>query len=644
MNPLGRWRVPTRETTQKSRARTIGNQHVVGVSERASAGSKLSRWPAAGSAVSSSGPQVDPNLERPCSLEAGTNETVSAWRGLVEFVAVVAGAVGATVVLTAPLAFEADHVGRLDNFDGQFSIWNVAWVARTIVAKPWSVFDANIFFPARNTLAFSEHNLGAGVLAAPLYWATGNPYLTHNVVLLLSFVLSLIGTYYLARHLTGDRYGASAAALAFGLCPYVFARTPHIQLMMTAGLPIGLLAWHRLVERLSVTRALTVGVAIVAQALFCGYYGVFLVVIITLSAAVYAVQHGRVRDGRFWVMHGVAFVVVGIVLMPLFMRYLEVRHAGFRRTLEDAAIFSADWRAYFASGVPAHVWILSHLSGWAEVLFPGVISTTATVATMMGTLCFRKRRSREDQHIIALYGIVSVAAVWLSFGPRAGLYGWVYAVFPAMQWLRAPSRFGVVVALGFAILTAFAVQDLRRSVRYGGVLGLLVIAVTAYELATPLRFLTVPPTAGVYRLLARLPPGPVVEFPYFSRREDVFKHSSYMLRSTAHWKPLINGYSDFLPAGFLDEARTIVEFPRAEAVHVLQARGARYAVIHLAEFADGGSDMRARLSTIGPPLRPLVHIGTDYLYELAPRAESPGDPERVLDEPEAPTPTDLARP
>lgn len=531
---------------------------------------------------------------------------------------VAAGAIAATILLTAPLAFEADHVGRIDNFDGQFSIWNVAWVARTIVVKPWGVFDANIFFPARHTLAFSEHNLGAGILAAPLYWATGNPYLAHNVVLLLSFVLSAIGSYYLARHLVGDRYAASAAALAFGFCPYVFAHTPHIQLMMTAGLPMGLLAWHRLVERLSVLRALVVGVAIVAQALLCGYYAVFLVLIIALAAIIYAVQREKLRDGWFWAMHAVACIVVAIALLPLFIPYLDVRHAGFRRTLEEAARLSADWRAYLASGVPAHRWILDLLSGWTEVLFPGVITTTATVAAVMRILWFPTGHSREDQHIVTLYGLLAVTAVWMSFGPRAGLYGWVYAVFPVMQWLRAPARFGVCVALCFAILTAFAVRDLRRSVRYGGALGLLLLVGLGVELATPLRFTTVSPPSRIYRMLAQLPPGAVVEFPYFFRREDVFGHSSYMLRSTAHWKPLINGFSDFLPAGFLDEARTIADFPGTAAVRLLQVRGARYVVIHFAEFADDGADMHARLASGIACLRPLAHLSTDYLYELVP--------------------------
>ena len=108
---------------------------------------------------------------------------------------VLVGFAALTIALTYPLAF---HLGtvlyRYDtNLDGQFSVWNIAWVARALVIDPVHVLDANIFYPHRGTLAYSETNLGAGALAVPVYWATGNPFAAHNFVLLLSFVLSATG-------------------------------------------------------------------------------------------------------------------------------------------------------------------------------------------------------------------------------------------------------------------------------------------------------------------------------------------------------------------------------------------------------------------------------------------------------------------
>ena len=159
------------------------------------------------------------------------------YAGLKELGLVVLAAALLTAVLTYPVAFQIGRVGRVDKGDGQLSIWNVAWVARTLVVDPLHVFDANIFYPHRGTLAYSENNLGAGALAVPAYWLTRNPYAAHNFVMLLAFVLSATGMYYLVRYLTDDRRAAVVPAIAFAFCPYVFAHTAHIQLLMTAGLP-----------------------------------------------------------------------------------------------------------------------------------------------------------------------------------------------------------------------------------------------------------------------------------------------------------------------------------------------------------------------------------------------------------------------
>ena len=97
------------------------------------------------------------------------------WR---ELAAVTIGSALLTVALTYPIAFKLTHVGRIDNADGRFSVWNVAWVARTLVKDPRHVFDANIFYPHRQTLAYSEANLGA--VRGYRHWLTREPYAALN--------------------------------------------------------------------------------------------------------------------------------------------------------------------------------------------------------------------------------------------------------------------------------------------------------------------------------------------------------------------------------------------------------------------------------------------------------------------------------
>jgi hypothetical protein len=295
------------------------------------------------------------------------------WR---ELVIVFLGFGASTLVLMHQVAFHLGTVARIDNGDGQFSIWNVAWVARTLVVDPLHVFDANIFYPHRWTLAYSEANLGEGALAVPVYWLTRNAYAAHNAVLLLSFVLSGTSTYYLVRYLAGDRRAAAVAAIGFAYCPFVFGHTPHIQLEWTAGLPLALLAFHRLADRPTIGRGAVLGAVVGAQALFCAYYAVFAVLIVGYAALVLAATRRLWTDARYWTALLAAAIATALVGAPLYFPYALLRNqTGFSRTLTDAGSFSATWSMYFASGAYAHAWMLSLVRYRGEVLFPGFVTS-----------------------------------------------------------------------------------------------------------------------------------------------------------------------------------------------------------------------------------------------------------------------------
>ena len=111
------------------------------------------------------------------------------FRGSRELVLVVLGAVLLACLMTYPLIVGFDHVGRVDNNDGRWSIWVVSWVAHALTTDPLHLFRANIFYPHQDALAYSEANIAAGVVGVPVWLLTKNPYATHNFVLLVSFVV-----------------------------------------------------------------------------------------------------------------------------------------------------------------------------------------------------------------------------------------------------------------------------------------------------------------------------------------------------------------------------------------------------------------------------------------------------------------------
>jgi hypothetical protein len=563
-------------------------------------------------------------------------------RGAGEAALVVLTAAALAVAMTYPLAFHIDSIGRLNTDDGRWSIWVVAWVAHALTEHPFQVFDANIFYPHKLTLAFSEANIAAGAIGAPVWALTENPYLTHNVVVLISFVVAYAGTYYLVRYLTGSHAAAGVAGVLYAFCPFIFARTAHIQLMMTGGLPFCMLAFHRLVDRATVPRAVTLGVLIWAQALACAYYGVFAILMVGLATVLYAITRSLWRSRDYWLAVALAAFVSIAFTLPFFMPYVYVQQElGFARSLDDARQYSANWQAWFASSAWAHRWMLSAIDGYTGVVFPGFLTLALGIAGAAWQFLRKRGQSpfppldvvrggpepvegpqelrTVPKDTAVLYLLVGIIALWSSLGPGAGLYWVLYKTIPFFTFMRAPERFGIVVVLALVVLGAPLLASLLHRTRRPLLAGAAFAVIAAAELATaPLTQLRqAEPVSPVYRKLAALPYAPVIELPFWYRRPDFPRHAYYMLNSTAHWLPLVNGYSDHIPQDFRNNVIPLSSFPSLESFAILGRLDAKYVVFHLNMFNRASrARLMQQLQTYARYLRPLVQEGDVWLYEI----------------------------
>jgi hypothetical protein len=546
-------------------------------------------------------------------------------RGLGEAVLVVLTAAALAALLTYPLARHLGSTGRVNTDDGRWSIWVVAWVAHALTTNPLQLFNANIFYPHVSTLAYSEANIGAGALGAPIWAISKNPHLTHNVVVLISFIAAFAGAYYLTRYLTGSRPAALVAGVLYAFCPFIFARTAHIQLLMTGGIPFAMLAFHRLVDRATVSRAVTLGVLIFAQSLSCAYYGVFIILMLGLGVPFFALTRGRWRSRDYWIAIALAAFVSIALTLPFFLPYVRVQEMGFGRTLDDAREYAVNGGAWLASAAWAHRWWLPALGGYNEVLFPGLI----TLALGLGGAAWQLRAQRRQapwqeartggRDVPVFYALIGVFAFWSSFGPDAGLYWVFYKTIPFFTFMRAPGRFGILTVLALVVLAApflaAILARMRRPMLAGAVVALVA---TAELMGIPLtQYRRTEPISAIYSTLATLPPAAVVEMPYWYQRHEYPRHAYYMLNSTAHWRPLVNGYSDYIPPDFRATALTLSSFPSRESFAILQNRGARYVVFHLNMFnARSQFRLNERLAAYQQHLRLLMTDGNLQLYEI----------------------------
>src|SRR4029077_9943717 len=72
-------------------------------------------------------------------------------------------------------------------------------------------------------------------------------------------------------------------------------------------------------------------------------------------------------------------------------------------------------------------------------------------------------------------------------------------------------------------------------------------------------------------------------------------HAQYMLFSTSHWMPLVNGYSDVIPLDFREAAAVLDSFPSRDAFMVLARHRVRYLAVHWDMFAGREAEIRGRM-------------------------------------------------
>jgi hypothetical protein len=81
----------------------------------------------------------------------------------------------------------------------------------------------------------------------------------------------------------------------------------------------------------------------------------------------------------------------------------------------------------------------------------------------------------------------------------------------------------------------------------------------------------------------------LVEHPLYPPKA-VVGNAEYVMNSTAHWRPLVNGYSGYIPRGYLDSVAKFASFPAPEAIDAMRSAGVTHVMVHPRRL-DRGSEV-----------------------------------------------------
>ncbi len=559
-----------------------------------------------------------------------------------------------TLILTNPLVLHIWNAVE-DKQDALLNTWILAWVGHALTGDPLNLFQANIFFPYRNTLAFSEILVPQALLAAPITLATNNPIFGYNLVLLGMLWLDAFAMYLLVLEWTGSRPAGWLAGAIYAFNPFNLSNLAQFQLLSLGWLPLALLYLSRLLISLSQSRhrlareVILFSLFFALQALSSIYYALLGGVAVLLYVICWAWTERR-QLTRIWreslLSLVAAALLAGAFVAPFLVPYFSVqRELGLQRRVEESEPFSASLKQ-FVEVSPKNLvygsWLApqpeTYVGGYPlDNLFPGL---AALVLTGIGLVRASKREGR-----LFLVSLLIVSFV-LALGPRLYItpgqttditlpYRWLFDVLWPLRALRAPVRFEALIMFALAALSGIGIASLLppspvdRTARSALLVLGAVALVGAEYLAVPAANMAAMPVAdeipAVYKWLAQQPPGVVLELPMMGqdpknpRQADI----STQYYSTYHWQKTPDGFSGFFAPRRGDLAYEIDSLPSARAVSLLQALDVDYLVLHRDRLAQD-SPLRAGLDG-APGLERIGDWGDATVYRVAPRTGFPAE-------------------
>ena len=520
--------------------------------------------------------------------------------------AVTVAAYGLVVVgLTWPLAARlTTHLPAACGADCLLTAWVLAHETHALTTAPAHLLDANTYFPAPHTLFYGVTAFGALPWFAPVFLMTGNPALALNVTWLAGLTLTAWTLHVVVRRWTESTLAGAVAAATFLGTPWVWSWTSTAPFY-------ALLLYLPLIVAVAADGAGVLGLAALVV-LQCLVEPLYLTLAIFVPLGVLAAWRTARRARRGASLRlVVALGLAAVVLLPVYAGYLGpvAANPGLRR--------QSAW-GYFAGDDDDTVPGLYRLRGvpyvpmslpWGLVTPPAAtaVPRAAFLVILLGgvSLALHARTRRPAQEVRAW----KHAAGWAAAGALMSLRPVVLVLgrtvwLPHLVLIARLSRIridylrlGVVGLIGLALLAGLAFAEcVRRLPGHGrwrrvasGVLALALAAGlyaqvrTGLAAAFPVEIAIAPRSPLVQAL--RASSGPVLELPLGRAGISPGPHARAMYRSIFHWRPLLNGYGSYFPAGFAERMAVAERLPDASALATLaQETGLATVVVHTQEL------------------------------------------------------------
>ncbi len=568
---------------------------------------------------------------------------------------------GLALLVTYPLWIEpSSRIQSLgDPLLNSYILW---WDHYALFHQITEFFQANVFWPHADALAYGEHLLAPAILALPFWLFTSSAVAVHNFSLIQAYFFCALAAHALAFHYFRNLSSATVAGIAYGFASYRIVQMGHIQLAHGEFLPLVILGFEKALRDDRRRWKWLMGASALGQWLTSWYWAIFSFWCLVPFFARRLWQSRRELSGKKVLGFAMPFLIAACVVIPVALPYLRLKmNHVFYRPKEVTLMGSADL-SHFLRPYGQHPLFLrgGHFHYGAKFgfasekdLFPGFPAALGLFVTLI--LSVRKTAVGNDEIIfprrlwLGLTGLLFLFCLGPQFtwwaddhGDRTPYtlalpYALVDAYFPFAGGIRVPARWMLPALLGISMSLGFvcdlAVRNLNSFqpwvVGFAGCGLFLVDSYMGGPLGASPWFATVsvqpfgesmvslhgkgammilpsqPPEVFTWLAEQRFP-SPLVEIPLLPDDDNL-----PMLHATWHHQPTMNGTNGFFPPGHRADLKVIANFPSVESLRLLKEKQIRFVILDLAQISPQS------LAMIASQFR-MQHFGQFALVDLAP--------------------------
>jgi len=445
-------------------------------------------------------------------------------------------------------------LGTMEDTDLLLNAWILAWIARAATSSPGEIFAGNIFHPAPNAVAGSENMLAHLPVSAPVWMATKSALAVLKAVFFESFVLSGLAMWAFVYFHTRSFAAALVAGAAFTLAPWRVQNVPHPQYLGIQWIPLALLGVDLWIERRRLAALALLAASLALQALASLYLGYFAFLLVPVYALVRLadVREERGRAALGLLAGGAAGALAAA---PVAIPYWMARAQGMIPAYEVAAWGDWSFKPWWYVGAP-----FLHRAGAVVLAIVALDLVIRAVRRVRGAQVLETWRCER-----ALWIVAAIAAI-LSAGPSLRLpgglsiptpYTLLAEIVPGFAVVRGPGRFFMIVLVCLCAIAglAFARWSAGWTAKRATAAALAAVVACALVAAPrPARTMSAQlgtSTPDVYDWLRdHAGNDAVLELPAAATDHDVVgnrRNAAYMLASTQHWRPILNGVTGHNP-------------------------------------------------------------------------------------------------